>query len=86
MGTVHLSADLELKKVLCVSLFKYNLLSVQQLITDNDCQVLFHPTHCVILDKITNQIKGIGQAKNSLYYMDNHLPVTVSSVQADKAT
>lgn len=78
MGNTRIGAELQLKKVMCVPMFKYNLLSVQQLLADNDCQVFFHNTHCVIIDNTTQQIKGIGQAKNGLYYLQDKVPVDIS--------
>ena len=75
MGTAPLDDKLQLKKVLCVPLFKFSLLSVQQFVADNNYQVLFHPTYCVIMDTNTNEIRGIGKAKNGLYYLENHSSV-----------
>ena len=72
-GTATLDTGLTLYQVLCVPQFKHNLLSVQKLVKDSNCQVQFYPTHCVILDASTNHLKGIGKAHNGLYYLINHL-------------
>lgn len=69
-GIVCLSPDLILKGVLCVPHFKHNLLSVQRLIKDGGCEVQFFSDHCIIVDNKTKQIKGVGKAKNGLYYLD----------------
>lgn len=69
IGQVNLANGLILENVLCVPFFKHSLLSVQNLIKDNQCEVQFYPTHCVIVDKRTKQIKGMGQARNGLYYL-----------------
>lgn len=73
IGTVHLETGLTLTKVLCVPKFKHNLLSVQRLVKESNCQVEFHPTHCLILDALTKKIKGVGKAQNGLYYLMNHV-------------
>ncbi|XP_074363119.1 uncharacterized protein LOC141703501 [Apium graveolens] len=78
-GTVKLESGLVLQQVLCVPHFKHNLLSVQKLMKDSNCQLQFFPTHCVILDADTRKLKGIGKAHNGLYYLINHLKESVPS-------
>lgn len=69
IGSVNLDMGLRLQKVMCVPVFKHNLLSVRQLLADNNCQVSFSTSNCVITDNNTNEVKGIGQAKDGLYYL-----------------
>lgn len=71
-GTLSLPSGLVLQKVLCVPFFRHNLLSVQKLIQDNNCQVQFFPTYCVIMDSVTQQIRGVGKEKHGLYYLVTH--------------
>ncbi|XP_074378518.1 uncharacterized protein LOC141720061 [Apium graveolens] len=78
-GSVNLENGLKLEGVLCVPYFKHNLMSVQKLVKDCNVQVIFHPSHCVILESGSNKIRGIGGAKNGLYYLINHLKQQVPS-------
>lgn len=59
-GTVILSSDLVLQNVMCVPSFKDNLLSVQMLVKDANCEVQFFPIHCNIVNSSTKQLKRIG--------------------------
>lgn len=68
-GTIFLSNGLTLSHVLCVPYFKHNLLSVQKLIQHNHCEVMFLPSHCIILDCHTQKVKAVGVAKQGLYYL-----------------
>uniref|UniRef100_A0A803LDK5 GAG-pre-integrase domain-containing protein n=1 Tax=Chenopodium quinoa TaxID=63459 RepID=A0A803LDK5_CHEQI len=45
LGTVELPNSLFLKNVLIVPNFKHNLLSVQKLLKDSQCEVTFHKSH-----------------------------------------
>jgi len=49
-GHVQLANGLQLKDVLHVPTFKYNLLSISKLVTDNQCFVTFYPTFYLIQD------------------------------------
>lgn len=79
IGTSILETGLILKQVLCVPNFKHNLLSVQKLVKDSNCQLKFFLTHCVILDADTKQLKGIGREHNGLYYLVNHKTEVIPS-------
>ncbi|KMT16195.1 hypothetical protein BVRB_3g053540 [Beta vulgaris subsp. vulgaris] len=70
-GEVYLNSELTLCNVLCVPNFHHNLLSVQRLIKDNNCEIQFYPTHCTILNSITKKVIGHGVAKNGLYYLQS---------------
>ncbi|XP_074352200.1 uncharacterized protein LOC141691373 [Apium graveolens] len=69
IGTVVLPTGL----LLCVPKFQHNLLSVQKLIKYSDCAVHFFTTHYLILDNMTSTLVGVGEAKQGLYYMVDHL-------------
>lgn len=69
IGDVTLSNGLTLNEVLYVPKFNHNLLSIHKLAHDNDCQVVFYPEKCLMLDSISNEAKGMGILKNGLYYM-----------------
>uniref|UniRef100_A0A803KVP7 Uncharacterized protein n=1 Tax=Chenopodium quinoa TaxID=63459 RepID=A0A803KVP7_CHEQI len=70
-GNVSLCNSLNLHNVLCVPKFRYNLLSVPKLTKDSQCEVNFYGTHCVIRDVVSKKIRGIGKAKNGMYYLVN---------------
>ncbi|KAL2923749.1 Retrovirus-related Pol polyprotein from transposon RE2, partial [Bienertia sinuspersici] len=74
IGEVRLSNDMVLSKVMLIPSFKHSLLSVQKLSKENNCKVTFHVGYCFIQDQDTSEVKGIGRAKNGLYYLIN-LPV-----------
>uniref|UniRef100_A0A803LD02 Integrase catalytic domain-containing protein n=1 Tax=Chenopodium quinoa TaxID=63459 RepID=A0A803LD02_CHEQI len=73
IGNSVLDTGLKLENALCVPLFKHNLLSVQKLISHNQCEVKFHPYHCIIADSNTKAVRGMGKMKNGLYYLVHHL-------------
>ncbi|KAL2901891.1 Retrovirus-related Pol polyprotein from transposon RE2, partial [Bienertia sinuspersici] len=68
-GREVLDNGLNLGKVMMIPKFRHNLLSVQKLCKENDCKVVFHPQYCLILDNSSSEIRGIGRAKNGLYYL-----------------
>ena len=57
--------------MLCIHAFKHNLLSVNKLCHDEKCSVVFHESYCIIQDKDTNEVRGIGKGENGLYYLIN---------------
>ncbi|KAL0287186.1 UNVERIFIED_CONTAM: hypothetical protein Sradi_7129300 [Sesamum radiatum] len=54
IGDILLYKHLTLSNVLYVRSFKYNLLSVPKLCSLLPMEVLFHSTHCILLDPITD--------------------------------
>ena len=68
-GHVITKSRLQLTNVLCVPMFKFNLLSVSKLIKDNRCMAIFFEKFCIIQDLHTRTLKGIGKEKESLYYL-----------------
>lgn len=68
-GTTKLSNGLSLNNVLCVPFFKHNLLSVKKLIKHNNCEVSFKPSYCTIVDKLSQKLLAVGEAKHGLYYL-----------------
>lgn len=74
---MNLGNGLILDNVLCVPNFQHNLLSVQKLIKDSNCEIQFLPTTCHIIDRDTKMVRRSGKAKNGLYYLksdqSNHM-------------
>ncbi|KAL8133933.1 hypothetical protein AgCh_009118 [Apium graveolens] len=62
---VSLPNGLKLKNVLYVPQFNHNLLSIHKLAEVNECNVVFHPSVCVIKHSAINDVMGIddGQEK-----------------------
>lgn len=77
IDSVAVLPELVLRNVLCVPNFQHNLLSVQRLIKDSNCEVQF--LSCHIVDRLTKQIVGKGELKSGLYYLVPHNTVTSSS-------
>ncbi|KAL2900931.1 Retrovirus-related Pol polyprotein from transposon RE1, partial [Bienertia sinuspersici] len=86
VGDVSMNSKLKLKNVLLVPKFRHNLLSVNQLIQDGKCQIIFHADYCVISEKEIGKIKGVGKAKNGVYYLQNHEHFKEESKIAKKET
>ena len=70
IGQFNLTPNLTLQKVLHVPDFKFNLLSVSQLVTDNNMCVLFFPNTCVIQDLTTKRIVAMAPKHGGLYKLD----------------
>lgn len=79
IGNVLVNPSITLKNVLCVPTFKHNLLSVQKLSQENNCEVKFEPTQCIISDKNTKQVIGIAKAYNGLYLLNSNPFVSLSN-------
>ncbi|KAL8144971.1 hypothetical protein AgCh_003257 [Apium graveolens] len=79
-GSVVVMPGITLKNVLCVPTFKHNLLSVQKLVQDNNCEVNFSPTQCIITDKTSKQVVGIAKVSNGLYVLNSNSVASSNSV------
>ena len=67
-GRVVLNDNFILKDVLYVPTLNCNLISVQQLIKENNCVVTFYPDHCTLQDQSTRMKIGRGEIKDEIYY------------------
>lgn len=72
IGDVVLENGLKLVDVLYVPQFHHNLLSIHKLAQDNNCEVIFHPKSCTIMDSETKDVVGVGEMKRGLYYLNNN--------------
>ncbi|KAL2934350.1 Retrovirus-related Pol polyprotein from transposon RE2 [Bienertia sinuspersici] len=68
-GTLNVGNNLQLQEVLCVTEFNHNLFSVNKVIKQNNCNVIFFPKSCVIQDYASREIKAVGQVCNGIYYL-----------------
>lgn len=69
-GKVRINRDIVLSDVLYVPGFTHNLLSIAQLIQENEVRCTFYQTHCVFQKGNTNQVIGIGKMERNMYIMD----------------
>ncbi|KAF3615583.1 putative NAC domain-containing protein 43-like [Capsicum annuum] len=67
IGNTSLSGDLQVKNVLHVPEFKYNLLSVSKLTKELSCSVKFFPDFCVFQDVYSGRVRGIVKKSEGLY-------------------
>ncbi|XP_074282629.1 uncharacterized protein LOC141607169 [Silene latifolia] len=70
-GSFQLKNGMKLNKVLYVPTFKHNLLSLQKLIKDEHCIVLFYEHVCAIHDSHTKKIRALGKEDKGIYYLVN---------------
>lgn len=69
-GKVRLNQDIVLSNVLYVPGFTHNLLSVAQLIQENEVKCTFYQSHCVFQTGNSEQVIGIGKMEKNLYVME----------------
>ncbi|KAK9705924.1 hypothetical protein RND81_07G092500 [Saponaria officinalis] len=67
-GTVHLNDRIILRNVLYVSCLTCNLISVSQLLIDNNCLAQFTNSHCFLQDRTTKTTIGKGELQDGLYF------------------
>lgn len=81
IGDIEMQNGLKMLNVLYVPQFTHNLLSVHKLARDNNCDVMFYPATCVVLDSVSKKVKAVGKVKQGLYYL-SHTPDSVDSFAA----
>ncbi|XP_074342899.1 uncharacterized protein LOC141680621 [Apium graveolens] len=69
IGDVILPNGLKLLDVLYVPLFTHNLLLIHKLAKDAQCDVLFQPSQCVVINSKIKKVIAKGVLKEGLYYM-----------------
>ncbi|KAF7837746.1 uncharacterized protein G2W53_006228 [Senna tora] len=80
VGTVCLSDAFQLKNVLYVPDFRYNLISVSKLVCDSSIQVKFHSSGCVMQDLLNDRIIATGFLEKNLYILSRMLQCNSSLV------
>ncbi|KAL2938151.1 Retrovirus-related Pol polyprotein from transposon TNT 1-94 [Bienertia sinuspersici] len=76
-GTITLHDGIKLKNVMLVPTFKHNLISVQRLVKDTECEVVFKKEYCVIQKNGGKHVVALGVAKQGLYILKNESMGTV---------
>ena len=72
LGDIYINPSLTLKNVLHIPKLSTNLISVQKLSHDMNCNVLFYPFHCIFHDQDLGKRIGLAKEKNGLYYILNN--------------
>lgn len=70
MGNITLHSEIDLKDVLYVPDFKYNLLSIGQLTKEVKIEVAFGTNHCYSQDQGTKEVIAIAWLADGLYQVD----------------
>ncbi|KAL9225536.1 hypothetical protein vseg_001445 [Gypsophila vaccaria] len=83
-GEVELSKNFILKDVLFVPTLICDLISVQQLISENKCVVTFYSDHCELQDLTTRMTIGRGEHRQGVYYYKPERSEKVRQVTVDK--
>lgn len=55
IGDIRLENGLKMMNVLYVPDFNHNLLSIHKLAKDNNCDIMFYPDRCMIIDSIESK-------------------------------
>lgn len=69
--TAKFGNGLKRDSVLCEPFFKHNLLSIQRLIKDNNCDVQFFSDYCTVVNRDSQIPLVVGYGNNGLYYLSN---------------
>jgi hypothetical protein len=69
IGSIKLSHELSLDKVLYVPTFRVNLLSVSKLTRALHCMVTFYLNFCIVQDMDTKRMISLGKHFDGLYYL-----------------
>ena len=75
---LQLQNGLKLLGVLFVPTFHHNLISIHKLAQDNNCNMMFPPDKCLILDSKSQVVKGAGILKEGLYYLTDDTEFTTA--------
>ncbi|CAH9103441.1 unnamed protein product [Cuscuta europaea] len=70
MGSLRLSNGFHLQRVLYIPKFHCNLLSVNRLISDLNCEITFINDLCILQELPSKKLIGVGQCRDGLYYLD----------------
>ncbi|KAJ4751619.1 Retroelement pol polyprotein-like [Rhynchospora pubera] len=83
-GSVYLCGGLILKRVLYVPCLNCNLISVSELLKDNNCFATFTHGLCVVQDLISRMLIGVGEMKDGIYYYHAVTPVQANCAMKQK--
>lgn len=81
MGDCHLNNHLFIRNVLLVPNFKFNLISVAQLVNGFDCDLQFNDKECLIQDREKMNLLATVRADQGLYKLVQEKSSSILSVQ-----
>ncbi|CAA7057513.1 unnamed protein product [Microthlaspi erraticum] len=84
-GTVVFDEEFELRNVLFVPDLKCNLISVSQLIADLDIVLQIANKGCVLQDRTTRNLSGVGELRDGLYFFRRLTRVNAFRLNKDEA-
>lgn len=81
-GIVRISASLILKNVLCVSSFKFNLISVSKITPDSLCCLLFFSQYYFMQDLFSWKTIGVAKSFQGIYYLLQDLAPSTKTISS----
>ncbi|KAG7546410.1 Integrase catalytic core [Arabidopsis suecica] len=86
-GTLILGANMKLTHVLFVPDLSCTLISVARLLRELHCFAMFTDKVCVIQDRISKTVIGIGEERNGVYHLQGTVQASANAVKrkSDKA-
>ena len=80
IGSIKLNKNLVLSDVLYVPGLACNLISVSQVVDDNDCIAVFSKHGCALQDLTSKTLIGMGERKDGLYYLQRQQRIKAHKV------
>lgn len=86
LGDIHINPSLTLKNVHYVTKLSTNLVSIQKVTHDMNCNMLFYPSYCMFQDqhlrKRIRLVKGknelrLTKKKNGIYYLEESVRLNI---------
>ncbi|KAL2926368.1 Retrovirus-related Pol polyprotein from transposon RE1, partial [Bienertia sinuspersici] len=71
VGEVKLRNGPKLSNVIYAPHFKHNLMSINKLIHQEGCRVVFNEGHCLIEEQATSCVLGVGRVVKGVYHLVN---------------
>lgn len=72
MSSIKLTPNLILQNALYIPNFRFNLISVNKLVTMTQAKFVFYPTHCLLQDLMTEENLIEGKVIGNLYVLIKH--------------
>ena len=76
-GSIQLNPNIKLQHVLYVPGLNCSLISIEQLIKKNTCDVTFTKKSCVIKDLISRSLIGVGEPRRGVYYLKTSPSISI---------
>lgn len=80
VGSVRLNSYLSLAEVYYIEDLGFDLISVTQLMAENDCVMQLSVPFCILQDRTTRILTGVGKPRRGLVYFQNVEVVAVAKV------